>query len=105
MDGNDTFQNVAFFQGSAFNDVFDASAYAGQNAFEGMGGNDTIYGNGQTNLYFTHAGSSVSINLADGTANGASTGSDTFSNLYTFQGSSFNDVFDARGFGGFKNMN
>ena len=62
------------------------------NEFEGMGGNDTITGNGNTRLTFQNATGGVNVNLAAGTATGdASVGSDTFTGVSRVRGSNFSD--------------
>ena len=53
------------------------------NQFEGLGGNDTITGNGNTRVIYTNATTGVTVNLR-GTAHGitvgdASVGTDTIS--------------------------
>src|SRR5260370_25220224 len=88
--GNDTLRSIEAVQGTNFNDVFDASTFGtagalniGNNGtfsqFEGLGGNDTIIGNGNTRIIYSSATDAVSINLHAGTATGgASIGNDTF---------------------------
>ena len=91
--------------GSNFADVYDASNFNGTlgsyNEFQGLAGNDTITGNGNTRLYYTSATGGVSINLHAGTANGdASIGNDTFTGVYSVMGGNFADVYDATNFSG-----
>ena len=63
------------------------------NDFEGVGGNDTITGNGNTRITFGLATAGVSVDLAAGTATGdASVGSDTFTGVNAVSGSTFDDV-------------
>ena len=103
--GNDTFTGVYSVTGSNFADVYDASNFNGTlgsyNEFQGLAGNDTITGNGNTRLYYTSATGGVSINLHAGTANGdASIGNDTFTGVYSVMGGNFADVYDATNFSG-----
>ena len=44
------------------------------NQFEGMGGNDTITGNGNTRIAFYSASAGVTVDLAAGTAQGSAAG-------------------------------
>jgi Ca2+-binding RTX toxin-like protein len=104
--GSDTFTGVYSVTGSNFADVYDATNFnAGglglYNEFQGLAGNDTITGNGNTRLYYASATGGVSIDLLHGTATGeASVGSDTFSGVYSVMGSNFADVYNATGFTG-----
>ena len=60
--GNDTLISIESVRGSAFDDIYVATGYAGASAigsvpatyneFEGMAGNDTIIGNGNTALSY-----------------------------------------------------
>ncbi|WP_128935729.1 VCBS domain-containing protein [Bradyrhizobium zhanjiangense] len=99
--GHDSFTGVNSATGSNLADSFDAMGFVGFNAFQGQGGDDTIIGNGNTQILFGNATSGVTINLAAGTANGdASTGHDTFTGVNSAVGGSGNDTFDAAGFVG-----
>ncbi|MEZ2144669.1 VCBS domain-containing protein [Bradyrhizobium sp. DN5] len=99
--GHDSFTGVNSATGSNLADSFDATGFAGFNAFQGQGGDDTIIGNGSTQILFGNAMSGVTINLAAGTANGdASTGHDSFTGVNSAVGGSGNDTFDAAGFVG-----
>ena len=101
--GTDTLRSVEMVTGSEFNDVFDATGFSGTSAnagsngtfnqFEGLAGNDTIIGNGNTIASYFSATGGVTVNLADGIATGnASVGSDTLINVTRIQGSSFGDT-------------
>ena len=125
--GNDTLRSIEGVQGTNFNDVFVATGYGnGQpatlnvgnngtfNQFEGLGGNDTITGNGNTRVIYANATTGVKVNLATGTASGdASVGTDTIvggvnsaggsafgdtltgdATSNTFQGNGGNDIID-----------
>ena len=128
--GTDTLRSIEFVRGSQFDDIYVATGFSGSstnagsngtfNEFEGMGGNDTITGNGNTRIAFYNATAGVTVDLAAGTATGdASVGNDTFTGVNNIAGSQFadtlygsnnapgtgeqfegragNDVFDGRG--------
>jgi VCBS repeat-containing protein len=110
--GNDTLRSIEAIQGTNFADTFVATGFglAGAlnignngnfNQFEGMGGNDTITGNGNTRLIFSNATGGVSIDLQAGTDTGdASVGTDSFIGVNSVTGSSFGDTYVATGFTG-----
>ncbi|MGL3111436.1 VCBS domain-containing protein [Bradyrhizobium sp. BR 1432] len=99
--GHDSFTGVNSATGSNLADSFDATGFVGFNAFQGQGGDDTIIGNGNTQILFGNATSGVTINLTAGTASGdASTGHDSFTGVNSAVGGSGNDTFDAAGFVG-----
>ena len=66
------------------------------NEFEGMGGNDTIIGNGNTVLSYLNATNGVTVDIAAGTAAAtgpdASVGNDTFTGVQFIRGSAFADT-------------
>jgi Ca2+-binding RTX toxin-like protein len=72
------------------------------NEFEGMAGDDTIIGNGNTRISFVNATAGVTVtvssfNATDGSGSGdafgdASVGHDTFSGVNSIRGSNFNDT-------------
>ncbi|PJG55654.1 hypothetical protein CVM73_08875, partial [Bradyrhizobium forestalis] len=96
--GHDTFTGVNSATGSSFDDVYDATGFTGVNAnfnaFQGNAGNDTISGNGNTQIQFGNATGGVSINLTAGTADGdGSVGHDTIAGgVFNVLGSNFNDT-------------
>src|SRR3954471_4414357 len=91
--GTDTFTGVNSVTGSNFTDSYNAAGFVGFNSFQGQGGNDTITGNGNTQLLFFNATSGVLVDLAAGTASGdASVGTDTFTGANNAFGSNFNDA-------------
>lgn len=101
--GTDNLLSVEAIRGTNFNDVYDAfgfgsgSANAGSlgtlNQFEGMGGDDTIIGNGNTHLVFFNATAGVTVNMVAGTVSGdASVGHDSFSGVSAVSGSDFADT-------------
>ena len=106
--GNDIFvSGVNNVLGSNFNDTYNASAFTSSsgafNQFQGLGGNDTITGNGGTQLYYagSTAGISVTLNAGGGgTVTGnSSVGTDTINGgVNSIQGSNFNDTYNASAF-------
>ncbi len=107
--GVDTLRNVEGIQGSILGDTYDARGYGAAgaqnvssgvgafgtfNSFEGMNGNDTIYGNGDTQIEFFNAREGVAVDLAAGSvAGGASVGTDTImGGVVRVIGSAFDDV-------------
>jgi hypothetical protein len=72
--GTDTFTggvNSAIGSNSA--DTYNASAFNnGANAFQGQGGDDTITGNGSTQIQYSNATAGVTVDLAAGNATGDS---------------------------------
>ena len=114
--GTDTLRSIEGVQGTNFADTFDATGYglAGAlnvgnvgnfNQFEGLAGNDTITGNGDTRVLYSNASAGVTIAIgaagtgsAHGTAAGdaAGVGTDTFNGgVNSATGSNFADVYNA----------
>jgi hypothetical protein len=108
LTGTDTLISVESITGSVLADTFIATGFgpgstnAGSlgtlNEFEGMGGNDTIVGNGNTRMAFYRATGSVSVdlNLTTGAVTGdSSVGTDTIhavGEVNRVRGSNFNDT-------------
>jgi hypothetical protein len=101
--GTDTLRSVESVNGSDFADLYDATGFSGAstnagsfgtfNQFQGMGGNDTVIGNGNTQLWFGNATGGVTVDLVAGIATGdVSVGTDTFTGVNSAQGSNFGDV-------------
>ncbi len=113
--GTDTLRSIEGIQGTNAADTFVATGYgvAGAlnignngtfNQFEGLGGNDTITGNGNTRIAFYNASAGVTVTFglnswtsassgASGTATGdSSVGTDTFSGVSAVAGSAFDDT-------------
>ncbi len=110
--GTDTLRSVEKVRGTPLIDIYDARGYGDggalttvnvsnshgtYNEFEGMAGNDTIYGNGNTRITFDAAQEGVTVNLGTGTiVGGLSTGVDTImfpgSSVPQVSGSPFNDL-------------
>ncbi|UPK37904.1 hypothetical protein IVB18_11715 [Bradyrhizobium sp. 186] len=106
--GTDTLRSVEAVRGTNFADIFDSTGFSGTstnagssgifNNFEGMGGNDTIIGNGNTRLQYTQSSAGVTVDFLAGTAIGdASVGTDTFSGVNAVMGSMFADTFSGSG--------
>jgi Ca2+-binding RTX toxin-like protein len=110
--GTDTLKSIEAIQGTNFADTYDATNFGAAgfldptvdnvgnfgtfNQFEGLAGNDTIIGNGNTRIIYNSAAAGVTINMAAGTADGdASVGHDTFTGVNSATGSNFADVYDA----------
>ncbi|WP_280705032.1 VCBS domain-containing protein [Bradyrhizobium sp. BR13661] len=119
--GRDTLKSIELVTGTNFNDVFDARGFSSTsdnagsiitantagmfNEFEGRGGDDTITGNGVTRISYAHATSGVTVTFhadswtssssgGSGTATGdMSTGTDTFTGVFSVRGSSYADTF------------
>ena len=103
--GNDTLRSVEDIRGSAFNDIYNAAGFnavstnAGSqgtfNNFRPEEGDDTIIGNGDTQLDYFDAPHGVVVNLADRSVNattgvvhgGVGVGDDTFSGVDRVRGS------------------
>jgi Ca2+-binding RTX toxin-like protein len=112
--GTDTLIDIVSVVGTFFDDTYDATGYNSAvstlgtfNEFEGLGGNDTITGNGATRVSFISAFAPVTVNLGEmGSATGTASGNDTLTNVFsvrgsnfddTLLGSAFNDTFEGRG--------
>jgi VCBS repeat-containing protein len=108
--GTDTLRSIEAIQGTGFADTFDATGYGSAgaqnvgnngnyNQFEGLGGNDTITGNGNTRIVYGSATGAVNVNLATGTATGdASVGTDTITGgVNSVGGSAFGDTLTGDG--------
>lgn len=117
--GNDTFRGIEGAQGTNLNDTYTATnfgavsftdtnnfnvgnaGFGNFNQFEGLGGDDTITGNGNTRIIYSAAiTSGVTINLQGQTASGATVGNDTFVGVNSATGSNFDDTYNASGFTG-----
>ena len=106
--GNDSFSaGVNNVLGSNFNDTYNASAFTSSsgsfNQFQGLDGNDTITGNGSTQLYYAGATAGISVTLNAGgsgtVAGDISVGTDTIiGGVNSIQGSNFNDTYNASTF-------
>jgi Ca2+-binding RTX toxin-like protein len=110
--GTDTLISIESIRGTQFHDVYSAVGYhddtnAGSNGtfnqFEGMGGDDTITGNGNTRIDYNFALAAVTVDLAAGTAHStvaddADVGNDTIlGGVNAVRGSSFNDSLSGSG--------
>ena len=103
--GTDTLHDIEAIQGTMLADRYNATGYglAGAanvstsngnfNQFEGLGGNDQIIGNGNTQILFGNATAGVTVDFVTGSAIGdASVGYDTFTGINSVAGSNFNDT-------------
>jgi VCBS repeat-containing protein len=107
--GTDTLRSIESVRGTNFADTYNATGFgaAGNlnpsvnnvgnngtfNEFEGMGGNDSIVGNGNTRILYWNATGAVTVNIAAGSADGdGSVGHDSFSGVVQVRGSSFGDT-------------
>jgi len=107
--GTDTLSGIEQIRGSNFADVYIATGFNGGtspapgtsplfNEFEGMGGNDTITGNGFTRVSYLNAKAGVTVDIAAGTGQGtapgdlAGVGIDSFTGVNAVRGSNFDDV-------------
>ena len=107
--GTDTLRSIESVRGTNFADTYDATGFgqAGAlnignngtfNDFEGLAGNDTITGNGNTRVTFVNATGGVTVDVAAGTATGdASVGTDTFTGVSQVRGSQFADTLFGNG--------
>jgi Ca2+-binding RTX toxin-like protein len=113
--GTDTLRSVEHVRGSEFDDIFDATGFTSDtaappstnagsngtsNSFRPGDGNDTIIGNGDTQLDYFNAPHGVTVDLTnrDVDANtgrvygGDGIGTDTFSGVRRVRGSAFDDT-------------
>lgn len=89
--GTDTLRSVELIRGSNFNDSYDATGFSGSSAnaasngnfneLEGMGGDDTVIGNGNTQIAFYNAAAGVTVDLADTSGGGTGTAKSTVADL------------------------
>ncbi|MEH6475104.1 MAG: calcium-binding protein, partial [Sneathiella sp.] len=99
----DTLISIEKIRGSEFGDTFDSTAFVGVqyesfNAFEGLGGNDTVLGNNETRIEYREADGGVHVDLASGFSQGmagiggaTNVGNDTISGVNSIIGSSHDD--------------
>ena len=106
--GVDTLTNVEQFTGSDWDDAYSVGWFLSDslpggflssfNAFEGRGGNDTVFGNGNTRVEYTSATGPVTVNLATGATGDSSVGNDSFTGgINAVRGSSHNDTLIGTG--------
>jgi len=104
--GTDTLRRIEGAEGSDYDDTYDARGFSGTslnsgswgnyNVFEGRGGDDEIWGNGNTFVSYEHATGGVEVDLGRGEVEGnESVGEDELHNVNAVQGSAFNDSFEA----------
>jgi Ca2+-binding RTX toxin-like protein len=112
--GADSLDRIESIVGSNGDDTFDATGFDGSstnagdsgtfNNFEGVGGDDTVIGNGDTRVSYQRATGAVTVTLnadGSGTASGdSSVGNDTFTiGVVAVRGSEFNDEITGGGGG------
>ena len=106
--GTDTLRSVEGIRGTNFADTYVATNFgiSGANVgnlgtfneFEGMRGNDSITGNGNTRIAFYNALAAVTVDLSLGTSRGtaaddvAGVGTDSFTGVNSVRGSNFADT-------------
>jgi hypothetical protein len=106
--GTDTLRSVEAVRGTNFADTYNAVGFGGGstnagssgtfNNFDGAGGDDTIFGNGNTRIQYSNAAAAVTVDMMLGTAHGTAagdaskTGTDTFSGVNSVMGSTFADT-------------
>jgi Cadherin domain/RTX calcium-binding nonapeptide repeat (4 copies) len=113
--GTDTLRSIEGIQGTVNADTYDATGYGSAgalnvgnnglfNQFEGLGGNDTITGNGNTRVIYANAAAGVTVDLSLGTAHGtaagdaAAIGTDTITGgVNSITGSAFGDMLTGDG--------
>ena len=107
--GTDTLVSIEAVRGTNFNDTYDATGFGSNsinagssgtfNEFTGVGGDDTIIGNGNTRLSFNGATAAVAFDIVAGTAIGAdaSIGTDHFSGVNAIQATMFDDTLSGSG--------
>jgi Ca2+-binding RTX toxin-like protein len=117
--GHDTLHSIESIIGSNADDTYVATAFGGSstnagsdgnsNQFEGMDGDDTVTGNGDTRVSYQHASAEVTVTLThDGAgfsgnllgSDAAKVGDDTFTGgVNAVRGSDFNDQITGNGEG------
>lgn len=97
--GVDTLNAMESVRGTGFTDIYNATGYTGNanqadfNEFQGLGGNDTVTGNGNTRVSYQNAGGAVTVNLGSGASGHSSIGVDTFlGGVNAVRGSNSNDT-------------
>src|SRR5262249_45013114 len=107
--GRDSLTGIEGIGGSNFADTYIATGFNQGtsptpgtsplfNEFEGMGGNDTITGNGFTRISYLNAAAGVTVDIAAGTGHGtaagdiAGVGIDSFTGVNVVRGSNFADA-------------
>ena len=95
------FSGVRGVVGTYFDDVLTGGVNDKFEFFQGQAGNDTINGgSGFDSAYYVSSNEGIVVHLAEGWAASASQGFDTLRSVEEIRGSSFDDVYDARGFTG-----
>ncbi len=99
--GTLTFSGVRNVHGTQFNDTLIGGADDGFESFRGDVGDDFIDGRtGWDRADYRNATSAITVNMAAGTVASTSSGNDTLRSIEAIRGTSFDDVYDARGLTG-----
>lgn len=98
--GSVNFSGVRGVTGTNFDDLLVGGLNDKFEFFRGQGGNDTIDGGtGFDRADYRNATEGITVHLAEGLVHSPSQGVDSLRSVEEIVGSSFDDVFDARGFG------
>ena len=118
--GTDTLRSVEGVKGTNYDDTYDARGFSANstnagsrsdfNSFQGLGGNDTIYGNRSTRVSYDDSMVPVSADMSTGIGQALNTadrtgdmalvvGVDTFTGVYRLRGSSLGDSLVGGGAG------
>lgn len=118
--GTDTLRGIEGIKATNFDDVYDARGFTANsanggtrgdfNSFQGMGGNDTIFGNRSTRVSYDDSMVPVSVDLSTGIGQALNpadrvgdmsqvVGVDTFTGVFRARGSSLNDLLVGGGAG------
>ncbi len=97
-DGDDVFVATGFDKNSTNKGSTDIpfNSNGTLNEFEGLGGSDTITGNGDTRVAFYHANSGVDVDLSNGTVGGGASATIT-GGVNRVAGSTFDDFLTGNG--------
>ncbi len=100
LGGFDTITHIEGLIGSRYDDILNGGSIALVEIFRGGDGNDLITGaGGNDRADYSDATGGITVQLAAGIVTGPGVGTDTLRDIEDIQGSSYNDVFDATGFG------
>lgn len=118
--GTDTLRGIEGIKATNFDDVYDARGFTANsanggtrgdfNSFQGLGGNDTVFGNRSTRVSYDDSMVAVSVDLSTGIGQALNAadrvgemsqivGVDTFSGVFRARGSSLNDSLVGGGAG------
>ena len=103
VNGNNKTSRASNSFAAPANDAYDATGFSGASAnpgsngtfneFEGLGGDDTVIGNGDTRVSYASASGGVVVDFSTHTVTGnASVGVDAFTGVNSVEGSNFDDT-------------